>query len=113
MKVGDTVWLQPNPLYEDKYPEGYFETEITYLGRTKFKVRDPNRSSYVSYNVVSLKENEGGSRYKGIVFLEKPNPKKTPHEQMIIEIRKHFNSRNIYEEPVENLEKIMEILGLK
>ena len=110
--VGKRVWLKPNPLYVDKYLEGYFETTITKIGTSCFFVNDPNRPAYVKYHIKTLKE-VNVTPYKGEIILDKDGAEEfDKKEQLIIKIRRFFNSRAAYNEDNEKLKNIISLLKL-
>ena len=110
--VGKKVWLRPNPLYRDRYPNDLVETTISKVGLTCFWIDDPIRPPYVKYHIKTLKE-AYSDNYKGEILLSIDGIEEfDKKEQLIIKIRKYFNSRAVYNEENEKLKQIIDILQL-
>lgn len=110
--VGKKVWLKPNPLYVDKYPSEYYETKITRVGLSIFEIVDPIRPKNTKYHKKTLRE-VNQTQYKGEIVLDMEGVEEFDRkEQLIIKIRKYFNSRYVYNEDSERLKEVIEILKL-
>lgn len=110
--VGRKVWLKPNPLYRDLYAEPYTETKVSYVGTTRFKVEDSVRPSYITYSIRTMKECTD-NKYKGEILLSIDGLEDFDRkEQLIIRVRRYFNSRAVYNESEDNLNKVIKLLNL-
>lgn len=112
--VGQKVWIKPNPLDRGLYPDGtdYWPTEITYVGAKLFRVKELVRADRTNYLIESLTENNK-TNYQAEILLSLDGVLEFDRkEQLIIKIRKHFNSRDVYQEEDDKLRQIIEILEL-
>lgn len=109
--VGKKVWLKPSALYRDLYDKDYVETEIAHIGLKLITLKDDIRPR-VKYRLSNLKESTS-SPHKGCILLSMDGVEDFDRkEQLIIRVRKHFNSRTIYNESEENILKVIELLKL-
>jgi len=108
--VGRKVYIKPGEYQRPKYSDDFVPTEITWVGRKNFKVRDSVKPDS-KYHIHNLKECIGRIN-NNIILLELPREEDLRKNKLIIKVRKYFNSRAIQEESEENLEKVIELLGL-
>lgn len=109
--VGRKVWIKPNPLYKEDYPNGYVETVVTNIGTKLFQVKDDIRPR-TKYRIKGLEEATVYHR-KGYILLDIEGQEDFDRkEQLIIKVRKHFNSRLVYNESEETIQKVISLLGL-
>lgn len=110
--VGRKVWLKPNPLIRDQYLSDYVETEITYVGTSRFKIKDENKADYVTYRISDMKEHNV-TPTKGEVLLSIDGVDDFERrEQKMFKIRRYMNSRKAYNTTEENLDQIIALLKL-
>lgn len=111
--VGRKVFLKPSEFHKHKYGDAdLVPLEVATVGLKRFTLKDPVRS-YVEYHIHNLKE---CAKVNGCtVLLSEPGEEEenfARREKLIISIRRHFNSRAVYNESEETLEKIIDILKL-
>lgn len=109
--VGRKVWIKPNPLHAEKYEGDYIETEVTEVGLKLFSVKDDIRPR-VKYHIKTLEEATHYHRKAYILLSIDGVEDFDRREQLIIKIRKYFNSRMVYNESEENLNNVIELLQL-
>jgi hypothetical protein len=110
--LGRKVWLRPNPLYREKYTEDLVETYVSLIGTVNFNVADTTRGVHLRYNIKTLKE-VNNTNYKGEIVLNKDGDLEfDKKEQLIIKVRKYFNSRAVYNEDNEKIRQVIELLNL-
>ena len=109
--VGRKVWIKPAKLYSEQYKKDYIETTITKVGLSVFQVEDAVRPKCNKYHIGTLEE-VTPSLNKNKILLDMQDGGFDRLEQRIIKIRKHFNSRAVYGETEEDLDKIINLLQL-
>lgn len=93
------------------YEEDYIPVEVTVVGTKRFQVNDPVRPR-VKYNIKTMEEATVYYNKSLILFSIDGLADFDRLEQLIIKVRKYFNSRAVYNETEENLNKVIEILDL-
>ena len=111
--VGRKVYIKPSEFQRPKYSDDYVATEVIWVGNKKFKVKDDVRPN-ISYYLHNLKE-VISKMNPSFILLSLPGDTGEDFdkkENLIITIRRHFNSRAVQQESEEILEKIVKLLGL-
>lgn len=109
--VGKEVWLKPNPLHRELYGEDYVKTKIRSIGTKNFTIEDDERPN-AFYRIVTMKEVTEYSRKAEILLSIDGLDNFDKKEQLIIRVRRYFNSGIVYNCSEEDLNKVIEILHL-
>lgn len=114
IKVGQKVWLRPNPYYANFYPEKYYETKVIKVGKVYFEIEDPiiktARKTKVKYRMDNLREQSKSMFYGEVMLSLDGFSQKDDVEEYIITIRKFFNSKAAYDLNIKQLKSIKQII---